>query len=102
MLDCPLLPDNRQNTALFEGCHAMPACPSGKTPIVMRWEWKIGEQNDNDRGRRKFEEQNPASAPLSLPINPIRTDRYRKRTFAATGRVIHDTALRSEFHIMST
>lgn len=85
MLDCPVLPDNRHNTALFEGCHAVPACPFGKPPIIMRWEWKIGAQND-DRGRRQFEEKNPASAPISPTINLIRTDRDRKRTFAVKGR----------------
>lgn len=87
LLNCPVLPDNRQNnTALFAGSHALPACPSGKTPIIIRWEWKIGAQNNNDKGRQKLDEKNPASALLYPTINLKRTDRDWKRTFAVKGR----------------
>ena len=47
-LSCPMLPDTTKNTALFEGSQTTPACPSGKSNIMMtmsveHW-W-----NDTDR-----------------------------------------------------
>jgi hypothetical protein len=32
---CPMLPDITQNTALFAGSQATPACPSGKSSITV-------------------------------------------------------------------
>jgi hypothetical protein len=33
---CPMLPDITNNTAVFEGSQATPACPSGKSSIMKR------------------------------------------------------------------
>ena len=33
---CPMLPDITKNPALFEGSQATPACPSGKSSIMMK------------------------------------------------------------------
>ena len=44
---CPTLPDITKNSALFEGSQATPACPSGKSSIMMKS--KEDQWNDSDR-----------------------------------------------------